>query len=168
MRVALSVARPKTALPELSRNHRSELQHSAPDSFVGDVEPTLREQILHVALAQRKVQVEHPAGPRRSIRKERRIRITSVAVSIVAGSIVERCPAIRRIDRCVVAESVVGRSVVAIPVVPVWNASRQTRYLSNGYRQVFEHRRLRSAAVTRRIELPTPCPSIFGRTTYRN
>ena len=59
MRVALSVARPKTALPELSRNHRSELQHPAPDSFVGDVEPTLREQILHVALAQRKVQVEH-------------------------------------------------------------------------------------------------------------
>jgi hypothetical protein len=58
MRVALSVARPKTALPELSRNHRSELQHPAPDSFVGDVEPTLREQILHVALAQRKVQVE--------------------------------------------------------------------------------------------------------------
>src|SRR6202023_28083 len=92
------------------------------------------------------------------IREDRRIGIASVAVSAVAGSTVVRCPAIRRVDRCVVAVSVVGRSVVAISgaivsVVTVWNASGQTCYQSNDYRQVFEHRRLRSAKVTRRIEL---------------
>ena len=40
--------------------------------------------------------------------------MTSVAVSIVAGSEGERCPAIRRVDRCVVAGSGVGRLIVAI------------------------------------------------------
>ena len=82
----------------------------------------------------------------------------SVAVT-VAGSVV-KCPAIRRVDSGVVAVSVVGRLVVAISgaivsVVTVWNASRQARHQSNDYRQVFEHRRLRSAIVTRRIKLPT-------------
>jgi hypothetical protein len=83
--------------------------------------------------------------------REERIRITSVAVSGVAGSTIVRCPAIRRVDRCAVAVSVVRRSVVAKSGT-VWNASGQTRYQSNDYRQVFEHRRLRSAKVTRRIE----------------
>jgi hypothetical protein len=36
----------------------SSLQHPASDGFVGDVEPTLGEQILHVSVAQRKGQVE--------------------------------------------------------------------------------------------------------------
>jgi hypothetical protein len=99
----------------------------------------------------------------RCYRPDRRIPITSVAVSIVAGSVEERCPAIRRVDRCVVAGSSVGRFVVAISgavvsVVIVWDASRHTHHQSNDYRQVFEHRRLRSAKVTCRIELPTPSP----------
>jgi hypothetical protein len=107
------------------------------------------------------------------IREDRRIRITSVAVSAVAGSTVVRCPAIRRVDRCVVAVSVVGRSVVAISgaivsVVTVWNASGQTRYQSNDYRQVFEHRRLRSAKVTRRIELRTLCKFESGASVPRS
>src|ERR1700732_1244611 len=107
------------------------------------------------------------------IREDRRIRITSVAVSAVAGSTVVRCPAIRRVDSCVVAVSVVGRSVVAISgaivsVVTVWNASGQTRYQSNDYRQVFEHRRLRSAKVTRRIELRTLCKFESGASVPRS
>ena len=107
------------------------------------------------------------------IREDRRIRITSVAVSAVAGSTVIRCPAIRRVDRCVVAVSVVGRSVVAISgaivsIVTVWNASGQNRYQSNDYRQVFEHRRLRSAKVTRRIELRPLCKFESGASVPRS
>jgi hypothetical protein len=39
----------------------SSLQHPASDGFVGDVEPTLGEQILHVSVAQRKGQESHTA-----------------------------------------------------------------------------------------------------------
>src|SRR5271169_2827173 len=112
-----------------------------------------------------------PARPRRSILEDRRIRITSIAVSIVAGSIVERCPAIRHVDRCAVAVSAVGRSVVAISdaiiiVVTGWNAGRYARNQSNDYRQVFEHRRLRFAKVTRGIKLPTPLPASISSEKY--
>jgi hypothetical protein len=39
-------------------DRRSELQHPAPDGFVGDVEPALGEQILEVSVAEREAQVE--------------------------------------------------------------------------------------------------------------
>ena len=35
-----SVARAKTAQSQPPREHRTELQHPAPDGFIGDVEPT--------------------------------------------------------------------------------------------------------------------------------
>ena len=46
-------------------------------------------------------------------------------------------------------------SSAIVSIVTGWNTSRQPRHQSNDYRQVFEHRRLRSAKVTRRNELPT-------------
>lgn len=41
-----------------SRNRRAELQHPTPHRFIGDVEPALGEQFLHVAVAQRKAEIE--------------------------------------------------------------------------------------------------------------
>jgi hypothetical protein len=43
-------------LSQTPRDHRSELQHPAPDGFVGDVEPALGEEILYISLAQREAQ----------------------------------------------------------------------------------------------------------------
>jgi hypothetical protein len=40
------------------RCRRPEFRHAAPYRFVGNVEPTLGEQILHVSLAEREAQVE--------------------------------------------------------------------------------------------------------------
>ena len=53
-----SIARPETAPPQPSRDHRSEFQHPAPDGFIGDVEAPLGEEFLDVAIAQREAQVE--------------------------------------------------------------------------------------------------------------
>jgi hypothetical protein len=39
-------------------DHRSELQHPAPDGFVGDVEPTFDKEILDVSVAEREAQVK--------------------------------------------------------------------------------------------------------------
>jgi hypothetical protein len=64
-----SVARARTATPQPARDHRSELQHPAADSFVGDVEPTLGEKLLHVSIAERKAQVE-PNGMLDDIRRK--------------------------------------------------------------------------------------------------
>src|SRR6516165_7579674 len=41
-----------------SRNRRAELQHPTPHRFIGDVELALGEQFLHVAVAQRKAEIE--------------------------------------------------------------------------------------------------------------
>jgi hypothetical protein len=40
------------------RDHRSEFEHPAPYRFVGNVEPTLGEEVLNVSIAQREAQVE--------------------------------------------------------------------------------------------------------------
>ena len=53
-----AVARPRTTLSQPSRDHRSELQDPGPDGFVGYVEPTLGEELLHVSKAEREAQVE--------------------------------------------------------------------------------------------------------------
>jgi hypothetical protein len=46
-----------------------ELQHPAPDRFVGDVEPALGKQILDVSVAERKAQVEPDRMPDDNRRK---------------------------------------------------------------------------------------------------
>ncbi len=58
-----AIARPRTPLPQPSRNHRSEFQYPTADALVREVEPTLRKQLLHVAIAQGEAQVE-PNHPR--------------------------------------------------------------------------------------------------------
>jgi hypothetical protein len=45
-------ARAWAALPQLARDQRAEFQHPAPHRFIGDFEPTLGEQFLHVSVAQ--------------------------------------------------------------------------------------------------------------------
>src|SRR6516162_525861 len=53
-----SIAWPRPTLAQPSRNRRAELQHPTPHRFIGDVEPALGEQFLHVAVAQREAQIE--------------------------------------------------------------------------------------------------------------
>src|SRR6516162_2413330 len=53
-----SVAWPRATSAQPSGDHRSELQHPTPHRFVREVEPTLGEQILHVAVAQGEAKVE--------------------------------------------------------------------------------------------------------------
>jgi hypothetical protein len=70
--------------------HRSELQHPAPDGFVGDVEPTFREEILYVSVAEREAQVE-PDG---MLDDNRRKPVTTVSIISSAYSR-PRSPAIQ-------------------------------------------------------------------------
>jgi hypothetical protein len=53
-----SIAWPRPTLAQPSRNRRAELQHPTPHRFIGDIEPALGEQFLHVAVAQRKAEIE--------------------------------------------------------------------------------------------------------------
>src|SRR5271169_4266355 len=53
-----TIARPRPAAAQPSRDHRSEFQHPTPDRFIGDVEPPLGEEFLDVAIAQREAQIE--------------------------------------------------------------------------------------------------------------
>src|SRR6266446_6473287 len=53
-----AIARPWTTLAKASRDHRSEFQYPTADALVGEVEPSLRKQLLDVAIAQGKAQVE--------------------------------------------------------------------------------------------------------------
>src|SRR6516164_6096236 len=51
-------ARPRTVTAEPSRDRRSEFQHPTPDGFIGDVEPSLGEELLDIAITQGEAQVE--------------------------------------------------------------------------------------------------------------
>src|SRR5262249_8657893 len=53
-----SLARAAAALPQFARDHRAELQNPAPHCLVGDIEATLRQEILHVAVAQCEAEIE--------------------------------------------------------------------------------------------------------------
>jgi hypothetical protein len=53
-----AVAWPRATPAQPSGDQRSELQHPTSHRFVGEVEPTLGEQILHVAVAQREAEIE--------------------------------------------------------------------------------------------------------------
>jgi hypothetical protein len=45
-------------LPQLARNQGGEFEHPAPHRFVGDVEPTLGQQLLDVWVAQGKAEIQ--------------------------------------------------------------------------------------------------------------
>jgi hypothetical protein len=47
-----SIARPRAAAPQVTRDHGTEFQHPAPHCFVGHVEPALGQEVLNVAVAQ--------------------------------------------------------------------------------------------------------------------
>jgi len=53
-----SVARTRPALPQLAGDQRTKFQHPAPHRFVGNVQPTLGQEILHVPVAEREAQVQ--------------------------------------------------------------------------------------------------------------
>ena len=53
-----SIAWPRPTLAQPSRNRRAELQQPTPHRFIGDVEPALGEQFFHVAVAQRKAEIQ--------------------------------------------------------------------------------------------------------------
>ena len=53
-----SVARTRLALPQLAGDQRTKFQYPAPHRFVGNVQPTLGQEILHVPLAEREAQVQ--------------------------------------------------------------------------------------------------------------
>src|SRR5215204_7815907 len=52
-----AIARPRPALPQSPREHRAELQHPAPDRFIGQVEPAFGKELLDVAIAQCEAQI---------------------------------------------------------------------------------------------------------------
>jgi hypothetical protein len=53
-----SRARAWAALSQLRCDQRAEFQHPAPHRLIGDVEPTLGEQFLHVSVAQREAEIK--------------------------------------------------------------------------------------------------------------
>src|SRR5262249_53790147 len=53
-----AIARHRATLAQPSRDRRTELQHPAPDRFVGDVEPSFGQQFLDIAVAQGEAEVE--------------------------------------------------------------------------------------------------------------
>jgi hypothetical protein len=52
-----SIARAWARPPQVLRNHRTEFQHPAPHTLIRDLKSTLRQEILDVAVAQRKAQI---------------------------------------------------------------------------------------------------------------
>ena len=53
-----AIARTWPLLPQTSREERPELQHPAPDRFVGQVEPAFGKELLDIAVAQGEAQIE--------------------------------------------------------------------------------------------------------------
>ena len=72
-----SIAWPRLTLAQPSRNRRAEFQHPTPHRFIGEVEPTLGEQILHVAVAQREAEIE----PNRVLDNRRRKAVAAIRES---------------------------------------------------------------------------------------
>ena len=54
---------PRTPTAKFSREQRPELQDPASHRFVGDIQPTLREQIFDVAIAEREAHIEPNGVP---------------------------------------------------------------------------------------------------------
>src|SRR5690242_260403 len=51
-------SRAGAALPQLARDQPAEFQHPAPHGFIGDVEPTLGKQFLHISVAQGEAEIK--------------------------------------------------------------------------------------------------------------
>ena len=68
------VARARTAPSQPPRDHRSELQHPAPDGSVRDIETTAAKEILDVSIAESETQVE----PDRMLNDSRGIAVAAV------------------------------------------------------------------------------------------
>jgi hypothetical protein len=58
-----SIAWPRPTPAQPSRNRRGERRHPTPHRFIGDVEPAIREQFLHVAVAQLETEIEPDRVP---------------------------------------------------------------------------------------------------------
>jgi hypothetical protein len=69
-----SVTRTRAPSPQPLRHRRSELQHPAADRFIGNIEPTLGKEILHVAVAQGEAKIE----PNRVLDNRRRKAVTAI------------------------------------------------------------------------------------------
>ncbi len=66
--------RPRATAAQLSCEQRSELPHPAPNGFVGQIEPALGQQVLDVAIAQGKAQIQ----PDRMLDDSRRELVTGI------------------------------------------------------------------------------------------
>src|SRR5207253_1321149 len=53
-----AIARSRTTPPQSPSDRRSEFEHPTTNALVGDVEPTLGKQILHIAIAQSEPEVQ--------------------------------------------------------------------------------------------------------------
>jgi hypothetical protein len=62
------------------RHRRSELQHPAADRFIGNLEPTLGKEILHVAVAQGAAEIE----PDRVLDNRRRKAVAAIGEQVRA------------------------------------------------------------------------------------
>ena len=60
---------PRASAAKLTGEHRSELQDPSPHRFVGDIHPTLSEQVFDVAIAERETQIEPNSVPDNRRRK---------------------------------------------------------------------------------------------------
>jgi hypothetical protein len=56
------------------RHRRSKLQHPATDRFIGDLEPTLGEEFVHIAVAQGEAEIE----PDRVLDNRRRKAVATI------------------------------------------------------------------------------------------
>ena len=56
-------------MAKFSGEHRPELQDPSPHRFVGDIQPTLSEQVFDVAIAKRETQIEPNSVPDNRRRK---------------------------------------------------------------------------------------------------
>jgi hypothetical protein len=88
-----AVAWPR-ATPAQPSGDRSELQHPTSHCFVGEVEPTLGEQILHVAVAQREAEIE----PNRVLDNRRRKAVAAMTRGYPIRR--SRSPRFRDMARC--------------------------------------------------------------------
>ena len=58
-------------MAKFSGEQRPEFQYPSPHRFVGDIQPTLREQIFDVAIAEREADIQPDGVPDDSRRRER-------------------------------------------------------------------------------------------------
>src|SRR5215204_2125315 len=78
-----AVAGPRPALPQSAREERAELQHPAPDRFVGKIETPFGQKLLDIAVAQCEAEIQ----PDRVLDDRRREAVAAVGKRGHAASI---------------------------------------------------------------------------------